>query len=142
MIKIAKDTLLESQDRQIKYANQHRRYLKFNIRDKVLLSTRNINNSVDKNRLTRKLSPKFIRPYSIISVISDTVYKLDLPYSLKIHSVFYISLLKLYNESPSDLTRTTLPLAIFIPETKSLEYEVENILDKRIMRKKLQYLVK
>ena len=51
-------------------------------------------------------------------------------------------MLKLYNESPSDLTRTTPPLAIFIPETKSLEYEVENILDKRIMRKKPQYLVK
>jgi hypothetical protein len=49
MIKIAKDTLLESQDRQIKYANQHRRYLKFNIGDKVLLFTKNINNPVDKH---------------------------------------------------------------------------------------------
>src|SRR5437868_9006873 len=114
MIKIAKDTLLESQDRQIKYANQYHHYLKFNIGDKVLLSTKNINNSVDKNQPTRKLSPKFIRPYSIISVISDTVYKLDLPNSLKIYPVFYISLLKLYNESQSDLTRTTPLLAIFI----------------------------
>ena len=51
-------------------------------------------------------------------------------------------MLKLYNESLSDFTRTIPPLAIFIPETKSLEYEVENILDKRVMCKKPQYLVK
>ena len=48
MIKTAKDLLLEAQDRQSKYANQHRRFEEFNLEDKVLLSTHNIETPVDK----------------------------------------------------------------------------------------------
>jgi len=102
MIKIAKDTLLESQDRQTKYANQHRCHLEFNIGDKVLLATKNINNPVDKNRPTRKLAPKFIGPYTIFKIISTTAYKLDLPEIMRIHPVFHVSLLKPYKESPEE----------------------------------------
>ena len=38
MIKIAKDALMEAQDRQTKYANQHRRHQIFKEGDQVLLS--------------------------------------------------------------------------------------------------------
>ena len=38
MIKIAKDALMEVQDHQTKYANQHRRYQIFKEGDQVLLS--------------------------------------------------------------------------------------------------------
>jgi hypothetical protein len=133
---------LEAQDRQRKYANQHRRYLEFNIGDKVLLSTKNINTPVDKQRPTRKLAPRFIGPYNIVNKISTTAYKLDLPSTLKIHPVFHVSLLKPYQESPRNFERPTPPPAIFIPETNTEEYEVETILDKRILRNKPQYLVK
>jgi hypothetical protein len=142
IIKIAKDSLLEAQDRQTKYANQHRRHLEFKVGDKVLLSTKNINNPVDKNRPTRKLSPRFIGPYTISAVISTTAYKLDLPYSLKIHPVFHVSLLKPYEETPQDFERPTPQPPIFFPEINSEEYEVETILDKRIVHKRPQYLVK
>ena len=49
MMKIAKDSLMEAQDRQAKYANQHRRHQVFKEGDQVLLSMRNINNPVDCN---------------------------------------------------------------------------------------------
>jgi hypothetical protein len=82
-------------------------------------------------------------PYVISAVISTTAYKLDLPTSLKIHPVFHVSLLKPYNESPTDFIRTTLPPPpVMIPETNEEEYEVETILDKRLIRNKPQYLVK
>jgi len=55
---------------------------------------------------------------------------------MKIHPVFHISLLKLYQPSPSDFERSTPPLAIVIPETNHEKYEVEAILDKRILRNK------
>src|SRR5271170_19765 len=142
MIKIAKDTLLESQDRQTKYVNQHRRHLEFNIGDKVLLATKNINNPVNKNRPTRKLAPKFIGPYTISKIISTTAYKLDLPEIMRIHPVFHVSLLKPYKELPEEFTRPTSPPAIFIPETNQEEYEVETILDKRTIHKRPQYLIK
>ena len=56
MIKTAKDLLLEAQERQSKYANQHRRHEEFNLEDKVLLSTHNIESPVDKQRTIKKLS--------------------------------------------------------------------------------------
>lgn len=60
MIKIAKDALILAQERQSKYANQHRRHVEYKVGDKVLLSTQNINTPVDKERPTRKLSPRYI----------------------------------------------------------------------------------
>ena len=141
MIKVAKDNLIVAQQHQLEQANKHRRYIEYNVGDKVLLSTRHINNPVDKNRPTRKLSPKFIGPYTIIEKISTTAYKLDLPNTLRIHPVFHISLLKSYHES-TDFNRTTPPPPIFIPETQQEEYEVEVILDKKLIRDKPQYLVK
>ena len=142
MMKIAKDSLMEAQDRQAKYANQHRRHQEFKEGDQVLLSMHNINNPVDRNRLTKKLTNRFAGPYTIIKAISTTAYKLDLPNTMKIHPVFHISLLKPYRSSPNDFERPTPPPAIIIPEADYEEFEVETILDKRILRNRPQYLVK
>ena len=49
---MAKDSLIEAQDRQTKYANEYQQYFRFKIGDKVLLSAKNINNPIDKNRPT------------------------------------------------------------------------------------------
>src|SRR5271155_2123201 len=142
MIKIAKDSLMKAQDRQANYANQHRRHQVFKEGDQVLLSMRNINNSVDRNRPTKKLTNRFAGPYTITKVISTTAYKLDLPNTMKIHPVFHISLLKPYQPSPTDFKRPTPPPAIIIPEVDHEEYEIKTILNKRILRNRLQYLVK
>src|SRR6185369_5885441 len=141
MMEIAKDNLMLAQQHQTEQANKHRRYEEYNVGDKVLLSTRHINNPVDKNRPTRKLSPKFIGPYRIIKKVSVTAYKLDLPNTFRIHPVFHISLLKPYHET-SDFSRTVPPPPIFVPENQQEEYEVETILDKKIVKNKKQYLVK
>ena len=141
MIKITKDALMEAQDRQTKYANQHRRHLAFKEGDQVLLSMKNINNPIDRNRPTRKLTPRFAGPYTISKVISETAYRLDLPNSMKIHPVFHVSLIKPYKLSPEEFGRIVPPPAIITPEGTE-EYEVEAILDKRILRKTPQYLIK
>ena len=129
-ITIAKDALLEAQRQQTNYTNEHRRYLEFNIGDKVLLSTRNIETPVDKQHSTRKLSPRYCGPYTIIEKISPLVYKLELPATLRIHPVFHISMLKTYHEDASEFERQTLPLLIENVLQQD-EYEVEDILDKR-----------
>ena len=97
---------------------------------------------MDKHRPTRKLAPKYVGPYTISAVISTTAYKLDLPTTMRIHPVFHVSLLKPYHPSPSDFERITPPPAEFIPNTNQEEYEVETILDKRVLRGKTQYLIK
>jgi Chromo (CHRromatin Organisation MOdifier) domain/Integrase core domain len=140
MINIAKDNLREAQERQTEYANQHRRHLTFQIGDKVLLSAHNINNPVDRQRPTRKFTPRYLGPYSISAIISTTAYKLDLPTTLRIHPVFHVSMLKLYKESEEFLRATPPPPTIVSGDSK--EYEVETILDKRTLKGKTQYLIK
>lgn len=95
---------------------------------------------MDRQRPIRKLTPRFLGPYTITDVISSTAYKLDLPASLRIHPVFHISMLKEYKES-EDFNRATPPPPIILPD-ESEEYEVESILDKRTLKGKTQYLVK
>jgi ''chromo'' (CHRromatin Organisation MOdifier) domain./Integrase core domain. len=141
MIHMAKDSLREAQERQTKYANQHRRHLTFKIGDKVLLSAQHINNPVDRQRPTRKLTPRYLGPYTISTIISSTAYKLDLPATLRIHPVFHVSLLKEYKET-EEFLRATPPPPVILPATNEEEYEVETILDKRILNGKTQYLVK
>ena len=60
---------------------------------------------------------------------------------MRIHPVFHISLLKKYNES-EDFPRNIPPPPVVIPDTNTVEYEVEAILDKKIVRRRPQYLVK
>ena len=61
---------------------------------------------------------------------------------MRIYPVFHVSLLKLYQASPNEFVRPTPPPAVISPNTEQEEYEVETILDKRILRKKPQYLIK
>ena len=142
MINMAKDALMIAQDRQSKYANQHRRHLTYQVGDKVMLSAQHINNPVNKQRPTRKLSPKYLGPYTIIDIISPTAYRLELLANMRIHNVFHISMIKPYNETFEDFERPTPPPAIILPDTNEKEFEVETILDKYIIREKPQYLVK
>src|ERR671924_347543 len=85
MIKVAKDNLTVAKQRQAQYTNQHRRELEFKVGDKVLLSTKNINNPIDKNHPIQKLTPKFIGPYIVAKAISKVAYKLELPTNMRIH---------------------------------------------------------
>ena len=107
-----------------------------------MLNAQNINNPIDKNRSTRKLLSKYLGPFTITHIISTTAYKLDLPNTLRIYPVFHISILKLYYKTPDKFERITSPPPITIPETNEKKYEIKNILDKRLFRGKLQYLVK
>ena len=66
---------------------------------------------------------------------------MGLPATFRIHPVFHISMLKTYHEDASKFERQTPPPLIenILQQDK---YEVEDILDKRTIRKKTQYLVK
>ena len=99
MIKMAKDNLKDAQERQTKYANQHRRHCEFKLGDMVLLSIWNVTTIIDRQRPMQKLTPKYMGPFRVIQVISPMAYKLELPENIKMHPVFHISLLKKYKTS-------------------------------------------
>lgn len=142
----AKQHLLQAQQRQARYADQHRRELQFQVGDRVLLSTENLRSSLLVG--ASKLLSKYIGPYTIKRVISRTAYELDLPPTMRMHPVFHIHLLK-----PHVNAREHFPERIQderpgpdedeLIDSEEPRWEVESILRKRTRgRNNIEYLVK
>ena len=91
----AKENIEKAQQKQAKYANEHRRPVTFKVGDLVLLSTANLRNE----KRAPKLVAKYYGPFEIVKVISDVTYELKLPPTMKIHPVFHISKLKAYKQT-------------------------------------------
>ncbi|CEP11259.1 hypothetical protein [Parasitella parasitica] len=105
------------------------------IGDKVWLLSKNIKTQ----RPTRKLDHRRLGPFEILEKIGSRSYKLALPHTMKVHPVFHINLLEPFIEDtiPGRKPKELPPIVIDDHE----EYEVDNIVDSRIHRRKLQYLV-
>ena len=103
-------------------------------RDKTYLLRQNIKTT----RPSNKLDHTKLGPFRVKKVKSDINYELDLPKKMRIHPVFYISLLESAN---TDTSVQTNPSGID-PEFQIKEFEVEKIIAKRCIKDRLEYLVK
>ena len=101
--------------------------------DKVYLLRRNIKTK----RPSDKLDHRKLGPFKISEVKGPVNYKLELPRTMNIHNVFHISLLE-----PAPKGAPPAPKTEIEPVNPNAEYEVEELLDCQIVRKKLKYLVK
>ncbi|KAI2652428.1 Transposon Tf2-8 polyprotein [Labeo rohita] len=106
---------------------------------KVWLSTRDI-----RLRLpSKKLSPRFIGPFTILEQVNPVTYKLQLPPQYRIHPTFHVSLLKSCHEpllpstEPGQEEEIPPPLVL---EEGSI-YSVKEILQSRRRGGRLEYLV-
>lgn len=107
----------------------------FHVGDKVWLLRRNIKTS----RPCDKLDYRRLGPFCIQEKINPVAYRLELPASMKVHPVFHVSLLESYKESTiSGRLQPSLPS---VEVENHEEYEVEEVLDSRRRRGKLQYLI-
>ena len=120
----------------MRYADFHRGEApEYKVGDKVWLSTKNLN--VD--RPLCKLTERQLGPYEIIKIISPNAVKLKLPTSFKIHDVINISHIRPYR--PPAAGQSTIPPEPVVIEGMP-EYKVEEIIDSRLKREKLEFLVK
>ena len=103
---------------------------------KVWLETENLNIQWP----SKKLSEKWIRLYPIVEVKSSNAVQLKLPQSIKIHLVVNVSHVCPYIKPWIPQQATTVPPPVKIKG--EFKYKVEQILDSRLYRGKLQYLVK
>ena len=108
----------------------------YKVGDEVWLHKRFINTTRPSNKLDHKRLGRF----RIIEKISSYAFKLALPPSMKIHPVFHVSLLEPAATDP--LPGQVNPPPPPIEVEGELEWEVEEILDSRKRRNKIQYLVK
>jgi hypothetical protein len=106
--------------------------------DKVWLDGRNLRTKAPSN--LRALTPRRFGPYEVIKQMSPVTYRLKLPISLKIHDVFHVDLFTPYHETEEHGENYAQPPPELIDGEE--EYQVEEIIDERINRRKKQYLVK
>ncbi|MBW0474039.1 hypothetical protein O181_013754 [Austropuccinia psidii MF-1] len=104
--------------------------------DMVCLSSKKIKSTIP----TKKLSEIWLGPFPIWKQVSTHAYHLKLPSQWKsIHPVFHISLLEPVKTSTIPNRNQEPPPPIIIEEEE--EWEVSQILDSKLKRRKLWYLV-
>ena len=131
-VKMIRERLKVSTDRQKSYADMMRKYIRYEIGEKVFLKVSPWK-KVMRFGKKGKLSPKFIGPYEVIEKVGPVAYRLALPPDVeKIHNVFHVSMLRRYRSDPShvvfletielrpDLTYKEEPVEILTREVKEL----------------------
>jgi len=108
----------------------------YHVGDEVWLLRRHIQTT----RPSSKLDFKRLGRFKIIQKISSHAYKLDLPASMKCHPVFHVSLLEPAASNPLQGQKQPAPPPIIVDD--NIEFEVEEILDSKLVRKSLKYLVR
>jgi hypothetical protein len=108
---------------------------KFRIGDRVWLLRRNVKTT----RPCDKLDYQRLGPFIISHQINDVAFRLDLPPHMHLHPVFHVSLLEPYNAS--SIPDRVVPPPPPVQLVDGPEFEVKAILDSKIVRKKLYYLV-
>jgi len=136
--KKAKAALGKAQEKMRKFTDRKRgEGEEYKVGDLVLLSTKDLKWQM-KGRRSEKLTERFVGPYKIKGIISSNAVELELPKSIKIHPVVNVSRVRLYK--PQVEGQKKIPLKPVIIEGEE-EFEVEKILNKRIVRGKEKFLV-
>jgi hypothetical protein len=101
----------------------------FNIRDKVMLSAKDIS----IHQASHKLRPKQLRPYPIIERIRERGYQLELPKDLHLlHNVFHVDKLTKWQGNEINGEQPPPPPPVIIEGEE--EYKVEKIVDSCLKR--------
>ncbi|GJY63346.1 putative reverse transcriptase domain-containing protein [Tanacetum coccineum] len=89
-----KSRIQAARDRKTSYADKRRKYLKFQVGDKVILKVSPWKGVIHFGK-RGKLNPRYIGPFKILSKIGTVAYRLELPKQLsKVHSTFHVSNMK------------------------------------------------
>jgi hypothetical protein len=129
--------LEKAQDQMKAQADKHRSIApKYQIGDKVWLSTDNLN----VTRASKKLTERWLGPYDITKIIGDNAVKLHLPKTMRIHPVVNISRVRPYKE-PLEGQTSIRPGPVKVTEDREIEYKVDHIVNVRKKGQHMEYLV-
>jgi hypothetical protein len=112
--------------------NKKRTQIEFKINDKIFLNAKNIISI----KSLKKLNYKYYDLYTINESINKISYKRNFSSIMKnIHDVFHVFLLKLANEKDDETS-----FFIWVKDEK--QWEIEEIVDKKVKKNRTSYLVK
>ncbi|KAI7943923.1 hypothetical protein MJO28_011451 [Puccinia striiformis f. sp. tritici] len=129
--------LEEAQESMKRQFNRHvRKTPHWKEGDEVWLNSRNISTT----RPTAKFEQRWLGPFPIQRVISNSVYKLTLPPSMKgVHPVFHVSMLRKYQVDTIEGRGRPEPQPVEVLGEE--EWEVEEVLDCKGKGKRRRYLI-
>ncbi len=131
----AREALIKTREQMMNQANKHRKKINYKIESKMFLNERNIVIA----RLFKKLDDKMLDSFKITDSV-DFFYKLKLSDTMHIHDVFHSELLRsVVDDSLSD-QKNEFSRSIVINDED--EWEIDDILNSRWYRRRLQYRVK
>jgi hypothetical protein len=142
----ARSNTVKAQQRQKKYADQHRRSEEYQVGEKLFLSTAHLK-LLGETQRAKKFTERYVGPYRVKKVVNRNSYELELPPTLKIHPVINVSQLKRHLDGsaafPDRPIEVTRPPPVATEDSGAPEFEVERILDHRRAGrgKVIQYLV-
>ena len=120
-------------EQQAKYYNKRHENKTFLLGEKVLLRSLNIRTLRPK----KKIDHRQLGPFTIIEKIGTQAYRLDLPEKYgAIHNVFHVSLLEPWHSRDGEDPE---PQPILVEGEE--EWEVSQVLDKRIKKGEVEYLI-
>lgn len=96
--------------------------------------------NVVTQRPSRKLDHRRLGPYKITKVISPYAFEIDFPRTVRYHRVQHVSLLDPYDDDPLPGQHNPPPPPVIVDDEE--EWHVQEILDARMRRRQLEYLVK
>jgi transposase InsO family protein len=134
-----KENIKSAQERQKAFYDKGHREVTFNVGDQVLLDRSRLNLDAFSNLKKDKLKLRWLGPFEILERIGKVAYRLKLPPSSNAHSVFHVSALKTYVRA-DDGRSYEQPGPIIVKEQE--EYEVEEVMDERVRRRRKEYLVR
>ncbi|XP_077148512.1 uncharacterized protein LOC143809301 isoform X1 [Ranitomeya variabilis] len=136
-LEVLKESLTTAQERYKRSADRFRKPAPmFKVGDSVWLSTKNLKLNVP----SQKLGQKFIGPFKINGIVSSVACRLKLPRTMKVHPVFHVSLLKPVSPNTFQGHVVLPPQPVVIDGQE--QFVVEEIIDSRIRRNRLQYLIR
>ena len=139
-VKVVRDNFKIARDRQKSYADNHHRYLQFEIGDRVFLKISPWKGVLRFGK--RGKLPRYIGPYEIVSKVGLVAYRLKLPLELsRIHDTFHVSMLRKYIPDPSHVLREQ---PVQLKENLTYEEILVQIVDRKeqVLRNKVIPLVK
>nr|GEY46217.1 putative reverse transcriptase domain-containing protein [Tanacetum cinerariifolium] len=128
-IVLIKQRLQAAQDRQKNYADQKRKPMEFEIRDRVMLKVSPWKWVVLFGK-RGKLNPRYVGPFKVLAKVGKVPYKLELPQELsRVHHTFHVSnLKKCYSDEP-----LVMPLeGVHIDDTLQFMEEPIEIMEREI----------
>ncbi len=134
-LKFARESLVKTREQMMKQVNKHRKEVDYEIESKMFLNERNIVTA----RSFKKLDDKMLDSFTNLDLV-DSSYKLKLSESMRVHDVFHSDLLRPVVDDPLPGQKNESSGSIVINDED--EWKIDDILNFRRYRRRLQYRVK